>query len=261
MAAGAAELVDHILPHVAVRQWVLSLPRPLRYRLAWDHVLCRAVLTIYTRVLLGFERRRGRRRGIGDGRSGTVTAIQRFGSGIQLNVHFHTLVLEGVFATTPDGTVRFDPAPPPTDREVARLLATVRTRILRLLRRRGVLATEDAADIEADPLAADTPCSRSSARPPSAAGRRSGTGPARRCCASPTPPMRRGCGRSVRATRTSSASISMPIAPSAPMTVSGSKDSAGTSCAHRSRKSGSRASPTAASSARFATRGMTARAT
>ena len=107
----------------------------LRYRLAWDHVLCRAVLTTYARALLGFERRRARRRGIGDGRSGTVTAIQRFGGDVQLNVHFHTLLLEGVFARQADGTSRFQPAPPPTDREVARLLATIRTRILRLLRR------------------------------------------------------------------------------------------------------------------------------
>jgi len=45
-----------------MRGWPI-LPR-------WDHVLCRAVLTIYTRALLGFERRRGRRRGVGEGRSG-----------------------------------------------------------------------------------------------------------------------------------------------------------------------------------------------
>jgi hypothetical protein len=178
MAAGAAELVDHILPPVPIRQWVLSLPHALRYRLAWDHALCRAVLTIYTRVLLGFERRRAQRRGIVDGRSGTVTAIQRFGGGVQLNVHFHTLVLEGVFATAPDGSTRFDPAPPPTDREVARLLATIRTRILRLLRRRGVLAS-DGEDVEADPLAADAPVlaqlSAAAVRGRSAFGDRAGT--------------------------------------------------------------------------------------
>ncbi|OQY65754.1 MAG: hypothetical protein B6D46_13700 [Polyangiaceae bacterium UTPRO1] len=102
-----------------------------------------------TRALLGFARRRG----ITDGRSGTVTAIQRFGGGLQTNTHFHTLVLEGVFATAPDGTTRFDLAPPPTDREVARLLAAVGTRILRLLRRRGVLAADNAADLTTDPLA------------------------------------------------------------------------------------------------------------
>ncbi len=179
MAAGAAELVDHILPHVPIRQWVLSLPHALRYRLAWDHTLCRAVLTIYTRALLGFERRRGRRRGVADGRSGTVTAIQRFGGGVQLNVHFHTLVLEGVFGSAPDGTTRFDPAPAPTDREVARLLATIRTRILRLLRRRGVLAAEGDGDIEADPLATDAPVlaqlSAAAVRGRSAFGDRAGT--------------------------------------------------------------------------------------
>ncbi len=179
MAAGAAELVDHTLPHVPIRQWVLSLPHALRYRLAWDHVLCRAVLTIYTRALLGFERRRARRRGIADGRSGTVTAIQRFGGGLQVNVHFHTLLLEGVFAAAPDGTMRFDPAPPPTDREVALLLAAIRTRILRLLRRRGVLAAEDTGDLEADPLAVDTPVlaqlSAAAVRGRSAFGDRAGT--------------------------------------------------------------------------------------
>ena len=36
-------LMDAELPHVAVRQWVLSLPYPLHYRLAYDHKLCTAV--------------------------------------------------------------------------------------------------------------------------------------------------------------------------------------------------------------------------
>lgn len=47
------------------------------------------------------------------------------GSGVQLNVHFHTLVLEGMFATAPDDTIRFDPAPPPTDREVHALVVDI----------------------------------------------------------------------------------------------------------------------------------------
>jgi len=43
MAERAAHLVDHVFPAVPVRQWVLTLPPRLRYRLAWDHDLCRAV--------------------------------------------------------------------------------------------------------------------------------------------------------------------------------------------------------------------------
>ena len=45
---------------VPVRQWVLSLPYRLRYLLAWDHALARAVLGVFVRVLLGFQRRRAR---------------------------------------------------------------------------------------------------------------------------------------------------------------------------------------------------------
>ena len=36
MADTAAHLVDRVIPHVPVRQWVLSLPYALRYRLAYD---------------------------------------------------------------------------------------------------------------------------------------------------------------------------------------------------------------------------------
>ncbi|MBI2322134.1 MAG: transposase zinc-binding domain-containing protein [Chloroflexi bacterium] len=79
MTEHAARLVDGILPHVPVRQWVLTLPYRLRYVLAWDHGLCRAVLGVYARALLGFERRRARQRGIRDGRTGSVTVIQRSG--------------------------------------------------------------------------------------------------------------------------------------------------------------------------------------
>jgi len=97
---------------VTVRQWVLTLPYRLRYRLAWDHALCRAVLRVFARTLLAFYARTARARGIPTGQTGTVTVIQRFGSGIQLNVHFHTLVLDGTFNQPRPGPLVFHPAPP-----------------------------------------------------------------------------------------------------------------------------------------------------
>jgi hypothetical protein len=93
MAERAAYLVDEVLPRVPVRQWVLTLPYRLRYRLAWDHALCRAVLGVFARALLAFYKRSARAHGIRDGQTGTVTVIQRFGSGLQLNLHYHTVVL------------------------------------------------------------------------------------------------------------------------------------------------------------------------
>src|SRR5262245_3485734 len=128
MAEHAATLVDHLLPQVPVRQWMLTLPYCLRYRLAWDHALCRAVLGVFARTLLAFYARTARARGIPAGQTGTVTVIQRFGSGLQLNVHFHTLVLDGVFNQPRPGPLVFHPAPPPSDDDVAHVLATARAR-------------------------------------------------------------------------------------------------------------------------------------
>ncbi|MBI3768679.1 MAG: transposase [Deltaproteobacteria bacterium] len=155
MAERAVHLVDHVLPAVPMRQWVLSLPFRLRYLLAWDHVLCREVLAVYARALRGFYRRRARRAGISDAETGAITAIQRFGSGLNLNVHYHTLALDGVFARNGDEW-RFVPASPPTPGELTRLVAAIARRVERLLARHGLPLGEADADAR-DPLAEDAP--------------------------------------------------------------------------------------------------------
>ena len=54
MAPTAAHLVDHVIPHVPVRQWVLSLPIPLRLLLAAQPLLVTPVLQIVHRVITRF---------------------------------------------------------------------------------------------------------------------------------------------------------------------------------------------------------------
>ena len=140
MASLAAHLVDDVLGGLPVRQWVLTTPHRLRYALAYDQRLCRRVLAVFMRAVLSFERRRARRRGVTDGRGGAVTAIQRFGSAANLNVHFHSLVVQGVFGG--DGA-RFVPLPAPSDRDVWRVLTTARRRIVRIAQAYGI-------DVEGD---------------------------------------------------------------------------------------------------------------
>ena len=72
------------------------------------------------------------------------------------NLHFHTLVLDGVFTEEPRGALMFHPAPAPTDAEVAAALATIRHRLLRLLVRRRLEPSADATG-PADPLADESP--------------------------------------------------------------------------------------------------------
>ena len=54
--------------------------------------------------------------------TGTLTVVQHFGSGLNLNVHFHTVAFDGVFSRTPAGALTFPPAGPPSDAEVAKVL-------------------------------------------------------------------------------------------------------------------------------------------
>ena len=61
MADTAAHLVDRVLPEVPVRQWVLTLPYPLRYRCAYDAKLTSEVLRAFLRALFAELRRRVRR--------------------------------------------------------------------------------------------------------------------------------------------------------------------------------------------------------
>jgi hypothetical protein len=155
MTERAAHLVDAVLPWVPVRQWVLTVPYRLRYQMAWSHGLSRAVLSVSTRALGDVYARGARARGIEGGQTGMVTALQRAGGALNANVHFHTLVLDGVFTEAPGGALAFHPAPGPSDAEVAGAVATIRRRVQRLLVRHG-LEPGDEATGPADPLAEES---------------------------------------------------------------------------------------------------------
>jgi len=115
MSETAAHLVDRVIPDVPVRQWVLSVPHRLRYRLAYDHRLCRTVLHVFVRALRSAYRRQARRQGLTGAETGMVTSVQRFGGAVNVHLHFHTLVLDGVFVREPDGTCASTrPRPPRT---------------------------------------------------------------------------------------------------------------------------------------------------
>lgn len=51
MAETAAHLVDHIFQRLPVRQWVLAVPKRLRYFLQRDTALQGAVLRIFLSVV------------------------------------------------------------------------------------------------------------------------------------------------------------------------------------------------------------------
>ena len=64
MVETAAYLVDHFFPQLPVRQWVLSLPKRLRYFLRHDRRTVTAVLNIFVRVIEQRPRERSPRNAV-----------------------------------------------------------------------------------------------------------------------------------------------------------------------------------------------------
>ena len=150
MSRTAAHLVDHVIPHVPVRQWVLSLPIALRLLLAAQPGLVTPGLQVVQRVVM---RQLLDRAGLKaeEGRGGAVTLIQRFGSAANLNIHLHCLVLDGVYRCGGDGVPSFVEVAAPTDGELHALLQTLIARLMKLLTRRGVLVEEMGQSYLAEP--------------------------------------------------------------------------------------------------------------
>jgi hypothetical protein len=90
MAQTAAHLVERVIPWVPTRQWVVSVPMPLRHWLAASqdltakvHTIIRTTITqyyVHQAVTRGSERQQVQ--------PGSVTFIQRFGGAINLNLSY-----------------------------------------------------------------------------------------------------------------------------------------------------------------------------
>ncbi len=97
MAESVTLSVDAVFPEAPIRQWVLRFPFQLRFLLARHPTSMGEVLSIVYRTLsthlikqAGYTR--------ATAHTGPVTLIQRFGSTLNLNLHFHLLFLDGVYA-------------------------------------------------------------------------------------------------------------------------------------------------------------------
>ena len=86
MVESAALLVDEVLPHQPMRQWVLSFPFQLRFLFASRPQIMGRVLGIVYRVIAThLIKKAGQTHKMAH--TGAVTLIQRFGSALNLNMH------------------------------------------------------------------------------------------------------------------------------------------------------------------------------
>ena len=128
------------------------MPFALRFLLATDaealtQVLGIAYRTISARVLKKARLTRT------SGATGAVTLVQRFGSALNLNIHFHMLVLDGAYLVGTEPPV-FRRMAPPGEAELQALVERLAERIGRALERRGVLVRDaESSFFELDPAA------------------------------------------------------------------------------------------------------------
>jgi hypothetical protein len=77
-----------------MRQWVLSVPYALRFLFASNPRAMGEALGVVYRASVGFQIKKASLTQA-QGQCGAVTLIQRFGSALNLNVHFHLLIPDG----------------------------------------------------------------------------------------------------------------------------------------------------------------------
>jgi hypothetical protein len=87
-----------------------------------------------------------------EGATGAVTLIQRFGSALNLNIHFHILFLGGVYVHPDDRPPRFRRVKAPAKSELQDLVQRISQPVGRCLERQGILEQDaESARLELDP--------------------------------------------------------------------------------------------------------------
>jgi len=89
MAQTAAHLVECVMPWVPTRQWVVSVPMPLRYWTAPSRDLTAQVHTIIRTTIAQFYVHQAVKRSVKRQKvqPGSITFLQRFGGSLNANLH------------------------------------------------------------------------------------------------------------------------------------------------------------------------------
>ena len=121
-----------------MRQWVLSVPFPLRFLFASQpKIMGKALGIFYRTIATHLSHKAGHKKSTA--RTGAVTLIQRFGSALNLNIHFHMLFLDGVYAGEAGSSARFLRVKAPSSGEFTQLTHTIAHPLARYLERQQFL--------------------------------------------------------------------------------------------------------------------------
>ncbi len=149
-ALTVSHAVDHLLPAVPFRQWVLVLPKRVRFFMHRRPELEGEVSRILANVI---ERHIGK--GAPRGSPAQIHFVQRSGSNLNLHIHVHAVVTDGVFSLGRGMMGRpvldFRRAPRPSQSDAQSIAEEVRRKVLRRFVRMGAIPPETAENMLAWP--------------------------------------------------------------------------------------------------------------
>ena len=123
----------------------MTVPHALRPRIAYDRRLLPRLYRIFYSSIQRFYQRRLAELGHPDGRTGSVTAIQRASGDLRLNPHLHGVFIDGVYVQDGHGELSLTALPALSELDVQELLQSIAARMLGYLRRHGLLTEDDTA--------------------------------------------------------------------------------------------------------------------
>ena len=132
MSEIAIHLMDNVIPKVPTRQYVLSLPYPLRLGVAYNRELLAKICNLANKEISKFiisKSKVDKNKAL----AGTILFLQRFGSSLNLNPHFHIIALDGVYEKKSTGRYKFYSISAPTDEDIGLLVKRIADRINKYL--------------------------------------------------------------------------------------------------------------------------------
>lgn len=142
MLLASNHLVENVIPAVAIRQWVISFPKRIRYYLQNDNenkninsvrkIVIDEIKQSVTR-LTDLET---------DGQFGAISFIHRFGNQLNHHIHFHILGTDGLFYQNEKGELNFQESLI-TQEEIKKTEELIRIRLLKLFQRRKYFSKEE----------------------------------------------------------------------------------------------------------------------
>ncbi len=158
----AYDLCENVIPYVPIRQFVLSLPKQIRHLLQYSEHLKSKCLRIMLQVIFAWQKKRAKNIQhhnknikLTTPQSGSVSVIQQFGSSLNLHVHYHCLVLDGVYyreeSTNTINTINdhdkseqpqtyrlhFQALPEPTQEDIQQLCQRIERKTIGYLKKKG----------------------------------------------------------------------------------------------------------------------------